>query len=103
MAFTSSTFAFHKGCAYDGESYCAMARGHEGHLPFNRRVLLPAVIRLMHFGSLPGRFRIVDFVAIGFAAWLTALLTRRVATASGVDARAATSGGVFAGALLALS
>lgn len=103
MASTSSTFSYAHGCGYDGADYCAMARGHEAHLPFNRRVLLPAVAGALTVGSLPARFRLIDFVALAFAAWLTGLLTRRLAMATGVDRGAAVVGGVLAGALVVLS
>lgn len=103
-AVRTTSIAVNHGCAYgDGISYCAMARGHEGYLPFAHRPLLPLVVRVLHFGSLPARFRLVDLVSMAVIAWLTALLTRRLAAARGVAGRARTAGGAFAGALVLLS
>ncbi|HVM63227.1 MAG TPA: hypothetical protein VMU14_00095, partial [Acidimicrobiales bacterium] len=90
------------GCAYDGESYCAMAAGHRGAAPFNRRVLEPALVRLLHFGSLTARFRAVDLAALAVIAGVTGALTRRVASAAGATPQRGSSAAVVSAAMVVM-
>ena len=103
-ALANNSIAVNHGCSYgDGESYCAMARGHPGYVPFSRRLLAPAVVRIMHVGSLTGRFRLLDLVSLAVAAWFTAALTKRLAAHRGVKARAQSAGALVAASVVLLS
>jgi hypothetical protein len=104
IGLAGSTIVVSHGCAYgDGESYCAMAMGHRGFLPFSRRVLAPAIVRLMSLGSVTQRFRALDLVSLVVAAALTAILTRRVARSFGATPQLASAGAVIAAAVVLLS
>ncbi|MBV9412478.1 MAG: hypothetical protein JO148_12835 [Acidimicrobiia bacterium] len=104
IGLAGSTIVVSHGCAYgDGESYCAMAMGHRGFLPFSRRVLAPAIVRLMSFSSVTARFRVLDLVSLVVAAVLTAILTRRVARSFGSTRQLASAGAVIAAAVVLLS
>ena len=72
------------GCVFaDGESYCAVARGELAHEPFNRRPLLPLLVRLFHPGGIISGFQFWSLLSLGFlaagVAALTASLTATVA------------------------
>lgn len=66
-------------CGWDGFWYCRMARGAIAQAPFNRRVLAPFIVRLMHFGSIDTRFLLLDFVSTVFAAIVTGVIVARIA------------------------
>jgi hypothetical protein len=66
-------------CGYDGFWYCRMARGAEAQGPFNRRVLAPFVVRLLHFGSVEARFLLLDFVGTILTAALAGVIAARIA------------------------
>lgn len=71
------------GCAFaDGESYCAVARGELAHRPFNRRPLVPLLVRLFHPGGIISGFQFWALLSLGFlvvgVAALTASLTATV-------------------------
>lgn len=66
-------------CGYDGFWYCRMARGAEAQAPFNRRVLSPFIVRLLHFGSVEARFLLLDFVCTVLTAAFAAVIAARIA------------------------
>lgn len=89
----------------DGAAYRAMARGEPGAPPFNRRVLMPAVVRLLRLG--PGRepdavagFRSVALASVAGAALGTGLLAARVARCCGASSTRTRLAGVLSGALV---
>src|ERR1700674_4160453 len=65
---TGRTITRAHGWVFDGESYCAMAAGGRGNTPFSHRIVVPAFVRLLSRGSLTGRFRAVDLVALAAVA-----------------------------------
>jgi hypothetical protein len=104
LALAGSTIVVGHGCAYgDGQSYCAMAAGHRGFLPFSRRVLAPVLVRLMSLGSVTARFRLLDIVSLVVAAALTAVVARRVARLFGSSREVAGAAGVAVAAIVVLS
>ena len=61
-----------EGCLFgDGKSYCRLAVGQIAAAPFNRRILAPWLVRLMHFGSLASRLGIIDLASPASAALAT--------------------------------
>src|SRR5581483_774671 len=90
-------------CGYDGRYYCAMAMGHRGILPYNRRILTPAIVRLLHFGPVTARFLMLDAVALFASAALTFALVRRLALRRRSTAGRAASAGVVAASLVLLA
>jgi hypothetical protein len=84
----SSLITVPGGCYLDGVSYCAMAAGHAGYSPFSRRVLVPWLVGLLHFGSVIDRFRIVDGVAVLGIAAIVAVLVLAVARELGATRNA---------------
>src|SRR5262245_10711639 len=64
-------------CAFaDGQSYCRMATGHAGSVPFDRRPLVPAIVGVLP-GSLDVRFRVVALVSCMAVIALAAMLAYR--------------------------
>ncbi len=90
-------------CAFrDGQSYCLMAAGQTGHVPYSRRVLEPLIVRQLP-GTVSGRFRAVEVVGLLVTAALSVLLALRIATRVGVaesSLRFAIAVTVFASALI---
>jgi hypothetical protein len=90
-------------CAFtDGQSYCLMAAGRTGHVPYSRRVVEPLIVRALP-GALGAGFRAVEIVGLLVAAALSVLLALRIATRLHVtDAahRVAIAVTVFAAALI---
>ena len=91
------------GCAtIDGRNYCAMAKGRVAQEPFARRVLVPAIVRILPIGSLADRFRAVDIVAIILMVIAGAVVIRRGAVALGADPRRAHWAAIGGGALVGM-
>jgi len=93
----------------DGRAYEAMARGNPGAPPFNRRVLMPALARVLAraCGRSLGQgddptpaLRAVALAGTAAGAALTGALTARAARGSGARRGRAGAAGVLAGALL---
>jgi hypothetical protein len=100
MVESSLIFVNGTWCAYgDGESYCAMARGHPGVYPFSGRIVMPAIVRLIHYGSLSARFRAVGMASLVLAAIATFALGRIAASRVGASPAQARDIGVIAGSL----
>lgn len=91
------------GCFSDGRWYCAMATGSRGIAPFNRRILVPATVRALHFGTLAQRFRFVDLVSLAVIALGVGVLAGRLARSFGKSMSAARKAAVLAGALTLLA
>jgi hypothetical protein len=94
QAVTAERIARAGGCGFDGEQYCAAARGLRIDAPYSRRPLVPHLVRLLHLGSVLDRFVVVDLVALAVAAVLAGVLVVRLS--GSVDAA------VVAGCLLLL-
>lgn len=92
------------GCAaIDGESYCAMAEGHLAASPYNRRVLVPQMVRLLSFGSVTLRFRIVAMLSIVALVIATFCLARLLAGRLGAQRAAAIDAGIIAASIVVLN
>ena len=103
IATTSDAIALDGGCVgIDGASYCRMAKGGVGHLPFSRRPLDPALVRLLHYGSVMARFRLVAVVGVLLAVIAVAVLARRTAAALGTRPARQDAAALLAGSLVAL-
>lgn len=80
------------GCEFiDGESYCAAARGDAAAVPFNRRPLMPFLVRLVHPGGIAAGFRLWSLLSLAVLAVGVYLLTRRLARATGAGGAAASA------------
>lgn len=86
-------------CGFDGASWCAMAEGGRGDAPYQRRFLLPLVVRAMHFGNVVTRFLAVDLLACAAIAICTSILTRRFAGILGAPKDRARAVSIISGAL----
>ena len=92
------------GCLFeDGRSYCRLASGQMAAAPFNRRILAPMVVRLMHVGSLATRFGVLDLVGMTSAVLATILLGRLLARNVGQSDRVALTVGIAGAAMFTLS
>jgi hypothetical protein len=81
---TTSRFILRAGgCGFDGEQYCAMAQGRAAMRPYNRRPLLPWLVRAEHLGTALQRFLITDLIAIVSILALAYVLTRRLGGSPG--------------------
>lgn len=90
------------GCEFvDGQSYCAAARGDPAAVPFDRRPLMPFLVRLIHPGGVVAGFRLWSLISLAVLIVGVYLLTRRLARATGAGA-AATSSAVTAAGLTLL-
>lgn len=98
-ALTVHQIRLARHCGFDGASWCAMANGGRGDEPFQRRFLLPLIVRVLHYGDVVARFAAVNLVACAAIAVLTGLLARRFARLLDVPAERAVAGSVIAGAL----
>ena len=84
----------------DGAAYRAMARGEPGAPPFQRRVLMPALVRGLQGDDRLSGFRAVALSAVAAGAIGTGLLGARVARSCGVGRSEARLAGVLSGALV---
>jgi len=100
QAFTTGRIEQADGCGFDGEQYCAAARGERIAPPYSRRPLVPLLVRALRLGSVLDRFLVVDLVALAVAAFLVGVLVVRLA---GDAARSrAVAAAVVAGCLVLL-
>jgi hypothetical protein len=102
LTIATLSTAGNAGCAFiDGRSYCAVARGQLAPEPFNRRPLVPLLVRLVQPGGVVSGFRFWSLLALGLlvagVAKLTADLTRIVA-----EPRRARTAGIIAASLVLL-
>jgi hypothetical protein len=87
----------------DGAAYRAMARGEPGAPPFNRRVLMPTLVRALTSGDPLTGFRLVALSAIAVAALEAGLLSARVARSCGATrGRSWAAGSLVAGLVPAM-
>ena len=86
---------WNSGCADDGIRYCAMAIGHLTGIPTSRRVLFPALLRVLHppnpalgdganYDGLPALARGLNLAFLAGICLEVALLTRRACDVLGV-------------------
>ncbi len=78
QAVTAERIARAGGCGFDGEQYCAAARGHRIDVPYARRPLVPWLVRHLPGESALDRFVVVDLVALLVAAVLAGVLVVRL-------------------------
>ena len=83
QAITSRYILRAAGCGFDGAQYCAMAQGRAGMRPYNRRPLLPWLVRAGHIGPVLHRFLVIDLCSIVAILVLGYLLTRRLGGSRG--------------------
>lgn len=84
----------------DGAAYRAMARGEPGAPPFQRRVLMPALVRGLQGDDRLAGFRAVALSAVAAGAVGTGLVGARVARCCGAGRGPARLAGVLSGALV---
>jgi len=96
------TITVRGGCAFDGQSYCAMASGGRGIAPFNHRVLVPTLAARVPIGTLATRFRLLDLAALAVVVALTSVLTARIARGRGASPTRTRSAAVLAAAMASL-
>jgi hypothetical protein len=78
VAFLRRPTIIHPTCAFiDGANYCRLANGLRAIEPFNRRPLVPLVVRAMP-ASVTEDFRIVAGVSILFSAAASVVLANRI-------------------------
>lgn len=84
----------------DGAAYRAMARGEPGAPPFQRRVLMPMLVRGLQGDDRLAGFRAVALSAVAAGAIVTGLLGARVACSCGAGRSEARLAGALSGALV---
>ena len=79
QAFTTGRIERADGCGFDGEQYCAAARGERIAPPYSRRPLVPLLVRGLRVGTVLDRFVAVNLIGLAVAAWLVGVLVLRLA------------------------
>jgi hypothetical protein len=103
VVFVPSRVVIKPACAFgDGAGYCAMAQGGKAGEPWNRRPVVPMVVRALP-GTLAQRFRFVAVASVFLATAVSAFLADRIARALGLrdgPSRLAVAAIVVAGGLI---
>lgn len=97
QAITTHWIDRNNHCGFDGTLYCAMANGQRVIEPYSRRVLLPFIVRLLHFGPMLIRFEAVNIVCVLISCVVVGIVAVKLSTSKD------RAGGILAGSLLAIS